>query len=165
MQADPLGQYCRSRPASLSLAPRCPDECGLQKGVRSPARSSSLDPAISEPVSRVSVCRRACGSSHKQGMGQILNKAAPSVIHQPLPSSKKHPCCVMGRQCESASRSTDQIRLPVPKADTPGNKLRSLTDVSPPGQAVSAPAGTALPPAASVGAVQMAMGSPSLTAA
>ncbi len=32
-----------------------------------PARSSSLAPASSEPLSRVSVCRRAGGSSHKHG--------------------------------------------------------------------------------------------------
>ena len=58
-----LGQYCRNRPPSFSLALCCQGECGLQKEVHEVCPLQPLD----RPLSRVSVCRRAGGSSRKHG--------------------------------------------------------------------------------------------------
>ena len=145
-----------SLPGRMRPAKRGAQSCPLQLSGSGHLRAIIKDQRL--PKSRWQLTQTGNGPGIEQGctfLSSISPCRAAGYAH----------AFVMGGQCESASRSTDQIRHPVPKADTPGNKLRPLTDVSPPGQAVSAPAGTALPPAASVGAVQMAMGSPSLTAA
>ena len=101
------------------------------------ARSNFLNWAISEPLSRVKVCRRPDGISHKRGTSASPEAAA--VLLWALASSRKRP--LRSLQLSSVALPLEaQTRLThSPKAIPLGSRLRSLADVSKPGKQAAAP--------------------------
>ena len=88
VEADSPRKILPQKAISVFVCPRCHGECGLQKYVLMPvARSSSLNRAISEPLSRVKVFRRPGGISHKRGTSASLKAAA--VLLSTLANTRK----------------------------------------------------------------------------
>lgn len=70
-----------------SLVPHCQGECDLQRRCVRPARSSSLNQAVSEPLSRAGACRRAGASSPKHG--RSASPEAAAVLFWALASNRR----------------------------------------------------------------------------
>ena len=89
-----------------SLVPHCQGECDLQRRCVRPARSSSLNQAVSEPLSRAGACRRAGGSSRKHG--RSASPEAAAVLFWALASSRRrllHPWQLSSSACPLAAQT------------------------------------------------------------
>lgn len=89
-----------------SLVPHCQGECGLHRRCMRPARSSSLNQAVSEPLSRADACRRAGASSPKHG--RSASPEAAAVFFWALASSRRrllHPWQLSSSACPLAAQT------------------------------------------------------------
>lgn len=126
----PLGKYYRKRPLPFSLAPS-------YRGANAACKSTRT--GLPAPAPYPPFPNRYQGS--KSSVSLVVSRK--NAEHAPRPSPSFFGLVPGG---------TDQIRLPVPKADSVGDRPRSLRYVNTPGKQSSAAVKIALPLAATAGA-------------